>query len=550
MSGQKLIPCALPLGEKIGQMLVVGFHGLVPPEYILSWLSKGCIGGVILFARNIDNPSQVAELTRVCHEASKHPILVAVDQEGGVVARLREGFTESPGAMALGAAGSEQLAEEVSMVLGAELRALGVNWNLAPAIDVTHNIDNPSVGVRSLGSDPGRVARLGVAQVRGFQRAGVAATAKHFPGKANTPVDPHVNLPVIDGPLDDMWDTDLVPFRAASEAGIAAMMVSHVQFKALEPEYPSTLSPRIIQGLLRGDVGFTGLVSTDCMEMKAVTNEYGPGESAVLAAIAGANTILFSHTREFQEEVYDALLRAAQSGRLPMETVDFSVKRVQDMKEQYAVTNQPTLDVIRQPKHLEVMERAARAGTVLICNDSGMIPLNGEGAQRITLVEFASHLEIGIPETRDETDFSSILRGYLSDLASIGIDPSEPSEESVTQARSMVSYAEVLIVATRNAHLIPRQCELAQEFLSAGKRSVLICLRNPYDAGVLTGAESTLFACGDSSPSLVAAADALVGRFSPSASLPVPLSWIECCTRGTDIIGKERESTDERYAST
>lgn len=504
-------------------MLVVGFHGLEPPEYILRWLAEGRIGGVILFARNIGDPAQVAGLTRACHEAARRPILVVIDQEGGVVARLREGFSESPGAMALGAAGSEGLAEEVSAVLGLELRALGINWNLAPAIDVTHNIHNPSVGVRSLGASPRRVARLGVAQVRGFQGAGVAATAKHFPGKANTPVDPHVSLPVIDGPLDDMWDTDLVPFRAVSEAGIAAMMVTHVQFRALEPEYPSTLSPRIIQGLLRRDVGFTGLVSTDCMEMKAVTDKYGPGESAVLAALAGANTILFSHTREYQEEVYDALLKAARSGRLPMERIDFSVGKIREMKERFAVAERPSLDVIRRPGHLEVMGRAARAGTVLLCNESGLLPLKGDDSRLVSLVEFVSPLEAEALENGGGTVFASSLRGHLPGVASVGLDPGEPSVDSVARARSMASSAEVLLVATRNAHLIPRQRELAQEFLRAGRRSVLTCLRNPYDAGVLTGAESILCTCGDSSPSLIAAAEALVGWFSPSALLPVPL---------------------------
>ena len=253
------------------------------------------------------------------------------------MARLRDQFTESPGAMALGVADSEELAEEVSRVLGTEMRALGINWNLAPAVDLTHNIHNPSVGVRSLGVDPQRAARLGAAQVRGFQKAGVAATAKHFPGKANTPIDPHVSLPVIEGPLDDLWDTDLVPFRAVSDAGIAAMMITHVQFKALEPQYPSTLSPRIIEGLLRRDIGFTGVVSTDCMEMKAVTNAYGPGESAVLAALAGASTILFSHTRAYQEAAHDALIEAARSGRLPEATIDQAVSKVTAMKERFTI---------------------------------------------------------------------------------------------------------------------------------------------------------------------------------------------------------------------
>jgi len=523
MSRQGIYPDTLTLEEKIGQMLLVGFHGLEPPEHIIHWLAEGRISGVILFARNIDTPEQVAGLTRACHEAAKYPILVAIDQEGGVVARLREGFTESPGAMALGAADSEELAEEVSAVLATELRALGINWNLAPAIDITHNIHNPSVGVRSLGTDPLRVARLAAAQVRGFQGAGVAATAKHFPGKANTPVDPHVSLPVIEGPLDDMWDTDLVPFRAASEAGIAAMMVTHVQFKALEPEYPSTLSPRIIQGLLRRDVGFKGLVSTDCMEMKAVTNKYGPGESAVLAALAGANTILFSHTREYQEEVHDALLEAARSGRIPMEKINLAVDKVQETKERFVIIEHPPLDVIRKPEHLEIMAKAARAGTVLLSNKKNMLPLGGDDTRGISLIEFASHLETGTLKIGGETQFATKLRVLIPGISSEWLDPSEPSEKSVARVRSLASSSDVLIVATRNAHLMPRQREPAQEFLGAGGRSVLLCLRNPYDAGVLTGAESVLCTCGDSEPSLSAAAEALVGAFVPNAELPVPL---------------------------
>jgi beta-N-acetylhexosaminidase len=163
------------LEEKIGQMLVVGFHGHEAPQHIIEWLREGRVGGVILFARNIDTPEQVAELTKALHEAARRPILVAIDQEGGVVARLRAGFTESPGAMALGAADDPRLTEEVSAVLAAEMRALGINWNLAPAIDLTHNIHNPSVGVRSLGSDNEHVKLHALDQVQGCQGTGVAA---------------------------------------------------------------------------------------------------------------------------------------------------------------------------------------------------------------------------------------------------------------------------------------------------------------------------------------------------------------------------------------
>ncbi len=365
----------LSLEEKLGQMMVVGFHGLEPPDYILDWVARGRVGGIILFARNIGTPEQVAAMTQALHAAAPRPLLVAIDQEGGVVARLRGDYTESPGAMALAAADSDELAQSVSAVLGKELRALGINWNLAPTLDLTHNIHNPSVGVRSLGIDPQRVAYLGVAQVRGFQSAGVAATAKHFPGKANTPIDPHISLPVINDPLDNLWDTDLVPFRAVSAAGIASMMITHVQFTELEPEYPSTMSPAIMQGLLRRDMGFEGVISTDCMEMGAVTTKYGPGESAVLAALAGASTVLFSHTREYQEEAYRAVLDAAQTGRIPLSLIDDAVGKVLAMKERYAITDAPTLDGIHTAEHMAITARAARLGVVTLTMPPGLLPI-------------------------------------------------------------------------------------------------------------------------------------------------------------------------------
>ncbi len=511
----------LTLEEKIGQMLVVGFHGHEPPRHILDWLREGRVGGVILFARNIDTPRQVADLTDKLHRASRRTILVAIDQEGGVVARLREGFTESPGAMALGAADDAKLTEEVSTVLAAEMLALGVNWTLAPAIDLTHNIHNPSVGVRSLGSDPLHVRRHALAQVRGFQETGVAATAKHFPGKANTPVDPHVELPVIDGPLDDMWETDLVPFRAVCDAGVAAVMITHVQFKALEPVYPSTLSPAVIQGLLRRDMGYRGLVTADCMEMKAVTDAYGPGESAVQAATAGANLVLFSHTREYQEAAYDALLDAARTGRLPMEKVDHSVERINEVKERFTSDGWPPLTVIRQRSYLEAVERASRAGTVLLRVTPSLLPLLPEA--RVTVIEFASSLEKEAVEQGKETAFVKHLRDRHLIVEAVAMDPSTPTEGQLEQAQRLAEAAETLVLATRNAHLYPAQLEAANSLLAAGKPCILVCLRNPYDAGALD-ADAVLLTLGDAAPSLEAAAEALVGGYEPSGRLRVPLT--------------------------
>jgi beta-N-acetylhexosaminidase len=509
---------SISLEEKIGQMLYVGFHGTRAPQHIIEWLKQGKIGGVILFARNINTPIQVEALTNTLHSAAKHPILIAIDQEGGTVARLRNDYTESPGAMALGAADDIHLTEQVSKILAIELHALGINWNLAPAIDITHNIHNPSVGTRSIGTDPVHVTRHALAQINGFQSKGIAATAKHFPGKANTPVDPHVELPIIDGSFEQMWDVDLLPFRAASNSGIAAIMITHVQFKDIEPIYPSTMSSKIIKEILREKIDFRGVITTDCMEMKAITNKYGPGESAIQAAIAGADTLLFSHTRDFQEKAYDALLEAAQSGRLPIELIDSSVQRIFEMKQIYPAYPKPSISVIRCPKHLETVLKATRVGLV-IQKKNNIIPLNLQ--TRYALIEFASHIEKDNLKEDSETTLAKLLKKRLPDTHTIWLDPLSPKKTQIENADIIAEEANTTIVATRNAHLLKNQRETARRYLD--NLSCLICLRNPYDAGVLN-AGTILLTLGDSTPSLQAATEVLLGDFKPKAKLRVPLT--------------------------
>jgi len=515
----------LSLEEKIGTMLAVGFEGLEPPAYILDWLAAGRVGGLILFHRNVSSPQQLADLTAACHAAAPRPLLLSIDQEGGRVARLRSdaGFSESPGALALGAADSEALAERVSAALAAELRALGFNWNLAPVVDIAHS-ENPVIGTRTLGDDPVRVGALAAAQIRGFQGAGVAATAKHFPGHGNTPVDTHVAMARVDLPLDELWDHDLLPFRAAVAAGVDTVMATHVTFTTLDAEYPATLSPAVLQGVLRGRVGYEGLVCTDCMEMRAIHDHYGPGESAVLAALAGADVIFFSHTRAYQEEAYDALLAAARSGRLPLARVDAAAGRVQALAARRALAAaRPPLSVVGSGPHQALMREAARAGTVLLRDDIGLLPLRPEGRPRAALVEFASYMESAAMEQGYDTGLARLARARLPQLACAALSPADVDTNALAHASQLAAGADVLVLATRSAHLWPEELAQAQALMQAAPRTILVCLANPYDAAALPGASAVLCTCGDSVPSLEAAADALLGRFTPSGRLPVAL---------------------------
>lgn len=510
----------LTLQDKIGQMLLVGFEGLAAPDYLLDWLREGRIGGVILFARNIESPTQVAKLTQQVHTAAKYPALVGIDQEGGTVARLREGFTESPGAMALSAAGDERLTERMSRVLAQEMHALGINWTYAPAVDISYSMDNPTVGTRSFGSDKERVATMAAAAVRGFQSGGVAATAKHFPGLGNTAVDTHEALAVLDVAVAQLINHDLTPYRAAMQAGVATVMTTHTIFSALDTDYPATLSPVIVRRLLREELGFQGVVCTDCMEMKAITDNYSAGESAVLAALADIDVIHFSHTPAKQTAAYDALLDAVQSGRISAEMIDRANERIRLLKERFAPVDIDVLQ-IRTPEHLRIADKAAHAGMLLLKADNAVFPLKPD-THTIALIEFASYLDSAVVERGGQTGLVTLMQAAIPQIDAVTLKVADTEKQALTRAQSLASEADVLVLATRNAHLWERECEMAQDFIARARQVILLCLRNPYDANVLK-AGTVLCTLGDAAPSLQAAVDALLGEFTPAGRLPVSL---------------------------
>ncbi|MBI1280828.1 MAG: beta-N-acetylhexosaminidase [Anaerolineaceae bacterium] len=509
----------MQLEDKIGQMLMVGFYGLEAPEYILDWLRQGRAGGIILFARNVESPAQLARLTHSLHQAAKYPLLIAIDQEGGTVARLRQQFSESPGAMALSAAlDGPELAERVSEMLAIEMSALGINWDFAPALDLAYNAANPAVGTRSFGVNALRVGEMGGAAVRGFQKGGVAACAKHFPGLGNTDIDTHLALPVLDTSLDQLRNNDMQSFRLPIDNGIASIMTTHTIFSALDSELPATLSPVIIQKLLREELKFKGVVASDCMEMKAIADHYTPCETATLGALAGLDLILFSHTRAMQEEAYDGLLASVKDGRVPIEIVEGANQRIAALKAAYPART-PDLTVIKKPDHLELALKAARAGTVLL-QDSGLLPLDKDAV----LVEFASQLDSGILESGGVSGFAGALHRHFPNIPTISLDPDVYDPSAVEQAKQAAQSANVLVLATRSANINPEQLILAKELMNMAKQVILVCLRNPYDAGVLPDAETIICTSGDSQPSLEAAAEVLAGIFTPTGKLPVSVA--------------------------
>jgi beta-N-acetylhexosaminidase len=300
-------------------VLQPGFAGTTPPDWLRRRLDEG-LGGVVLFSRNITSPEQVAALTAALRE-HRPDVLVAIDEEAGDVTRL-EAATGStrPGNLALGVVDDAKLTAELARGLGRDLAAVGVNLNYAPSGDVNSNPDNPVIGVRSFGSDPELVARQTAAWIRGLQAAGVAACVKHFPGHGDTGVDSHLALPEIAASAQEMAEVALPPFRAAFEAGVKSVMCGHLMVPAYDAEFPATLSRRILVDLLRTELGFDGLLVTDALEMKAVSDRWGLTGAAVLAIAAGADALCVGGglcDEETATSLRDALVDAVTSGELP-----------------------------------------------------------------------------------------------------------------------------------------------------------------------------------------------------------------------------------------
>ncbi|MGV9320455.1 glycoside hydrolase family 3 protein [Streptomyces sp. NPDC003660] len=314
-------------------VLQPGFTGTTAPDWLLRRLGEG-LASVGLFGRNIVSPEQLASLTAQLR-AERPDVLVAIDEEGGDVTRLEARTGSSfPGSHALGAVDDLELTHAVARELGRRLAACGVRLNWAPSADVNSNPDNPVIGVRSFGADPALVARHTAAYVTGLQSAGVAACTKHFPGHGDTAVDSHHALPRIDVPADVLHARDLAPFRAALAAGTRALMSAHILIPALDPDRPATLSRPVLTDLLRGELGYQGLIVTDGMEMRAVSRTYGIEHGSVLAVAAGADAICVGGGLADDETVRrlrDALVAAVRSGELPEERLADAARRVREL---------------------------------------------------------------------------------------------------------------------------------------------------------------------------------------------------------------------------
>ena len=328
--------------EQIGQLFMLGFDGTaVSPEWA-ELQTQYKPGGMIVFARNLEHPAQIVDLTNGLQARSpRSPLLIAIDQEGGRVSRLPGDFTIFPPCGAVGACRSEELAYAAAAVTAAELRAVGINMNMAPVLDVHSNPENPVIGDRAYGTDPHTVAELGLAAIRGLQGKGVVACGKHFPGHGDTSADSHKELPVVKAPAETLLERELPPFRHAIANGLASLMTAHVLYPALDAQRPATLSPTILTGLLREQWGFDGVVVTDDLEMRAIADHHDIGEASVQAFLAGADLLLICRDRARAVAAMDAIRKAVEEGTISKDRLDTSVRRIVQLKQRFLRTHLP-----------------------------------------------------------------------------------------------------------------------------------------------------------------------------------------------------------------
>ncbi|MFD4970016.1 glycoside hydrolase family 3 protein [Streptomyces sp. NPDC058424] len=538
----------MTLEEKVGQLFVMRVYGhsaTAPTQADIDanlkeigvrtaaeLIAKYRVGGIIYFAwaNNTQNPHQIADLSTGIQQAALGqprglPLLVATDQEHGIVCRVGKPATLFPGAMAIGAGGSPADAHTLGRISGAELRALGINQDYSPDADVNVNPANPVIGVRSFGADPDAVAGLVAAEVKGYQSSKVAATAKHFPGHGDTATDSHYGFPVITHSRE-LWEKlDAVPFRAAIRAGIDSIMTAHIQFPALDDSGdPATLSHPVLTGILRGELGYDGVVVTDSLGMDGVRIKYGDDRVPVLALKAGVDQLLNPPSLDV---AWNAVLSAVRAGELTEARLDESILRILRMKAKLGLLDDPYVSqadvdrVVGIDTHLAAADRVAERTTTLLANEGRLLPLSRRSHNKLLVVgaDPASPSGTTGPPT-------GVLAAALTELgfqATALSTGTAPSAATIDKAVAAAQDADAVVVGTYNVTAGSSQKTLVQRLVATGCPVIAVAIRNPYDIAHLPTVPAHLAAYSWTDVELRAAARVIAGQVRPHGRLPVPV---------------------------
>ncbi|MFI0368136.1 glycoside hydrolase family 3 protein [Actinomadura sp. 1N219] len=470
--------------EKVGQMVMVSTG--VKPDGMPADETRRAIQELKIGSTLTHEPENPGIAARYANQMQRWaqdtrlglPLLVSGDFEFGTTHNVREGTTPLPNAMGLGAARDPRLAREAAVITAAEARAMGFHWGYAPVADVNTNPANPIIGVRSFGERTDLVTDLVEAQVRTYNKAGLIATPKHFPGHGDTEFDSHLELPAVTYDRATLEKVHLPPFRAAIEAGADSIMTAHVVVKAIDPDLPATLSPKVLTGLLRDEMGFDGLIVTDAMDMDAIDKNWGTRQATVMAVEAGADVIMSTGEFETHAEAVDALADALSDGSLSRERVDESVRRILGLKCKYKVGDHRYADPKTAEKvsgNKQFQRRALNMGlaaTTLVRNDGDVLPFDPESDDR-TLVAGAVQTQV-----------------FADQIAAVSDGPVEawqsattnPTDAEIADAVRRAASADRILVATFSSGPLPAgQAKLVKALQATGKPVAALAIGLPYD---------------------------------------------------------------------
>ena len=520
----------MTLKEKVGQILQIGFNGKTVTPEIKGMIEDYHVGGIIYFQRNIYSLKQAANLSNELQMLSVNqelglPLIISNDQEGGIVNRLTgAGGTHFPGNMVLGATRDAVLSRKMGRAIAQELKVVGINMNLAPVLDVNTNMSNPVIGVRSFGEDPLLVAKLGEAFIIGMQLEGIIACGKHFPGHGDTTIDSHLELPIVKYEKERLKKVELYPFIQAIKAGVDSIMTAHICFPAIEPKkgVPATLSYNVLTGLLREELGYNGLIITDCMEMNAIVSTFGTIEGSVMAIEAGSDMVLISHTLDKQKAAIEEVIKAVKAGRITEERINQSVIRILKLKEKRIGLNRmfnTDYKGINKKEGEEIAYQIAKKGVTLVKNDKNLIPI--KKGKKIVVFDFAIVHQTTLVE--NNKGYRNSFAHYLSEQ---GIQfeyfslPDKCAKLPLLEGNNQV----IVIVCIYDAVHNPQQVEIVKKLQIKGELFIALAIRNPYDLNLFPEISTYLTTYDYSPANLKVASEIITGKYVAQGILPITLT--------------------------
>jgi len=508
----------LTLEQKVGQTLMIAFEGTALTPALQQMIVDKHIGGVVLFEGNVESPRQLAQLTfdiqRTAKESGHPGLFVAIDQEGGLVTRLREarGFTEFPSAMAVAATNDVENASLIAGMMGSELSALGLNTNFAPVLDVNNNPANPVIGIRAFSSDPYRVADYGAVFAAALQGQNILAIGKHFPGHGDTTLDSHTALPTVAHNRAHLEAVELLPFKACLTADIAGIMSAHITFPAIDPTpgRPATLSTHALTKLLREEMGFEGLVCTDSLEMGALAaSGYPQPLAAAMAFEAGADLLLFNANHAEHRQAFDLILSKVQNGEIPGQRLDDSLRRLLTTKKKFGLIDPKPIHPGTAAAHVGTSDHRARSRRIA----AQAITLLRDDVKVLPLV--STH-----PVVIETPTAAGLAERLGATLIPIGEQPTHAEIISIVAA---LRSDQPIVVGVADVLAHPQQVALVNALMETKAPVIVVGLHNPYDLLPFARLPTLVAAYGANEPALEALARVLSGRARPQGRLPVTL---------------------------